>query len=114
MIRDPSPLDGIWRVVADESADTSHTRWQQAFFELNRAHKLVLRAPGVRDAVHRFAVDSAGTVRVWEFYDRDTVGDQLMQGRVASDGRLMLDRVPKDGGGQLILERAPLRPPGGG
>jgi hypothetical protein len=114
MIRDPSPIDGIWRVVADESADSTRTRWQQAFFELNRAHKLVLRAPGARDAVHRFEVDSRGTVRVWDFYDRDSVGAELMEGRIDPDGRIELSFLPAGTRRRMILERAPLRPPGGG
>ena len=106
-IREPTALDGVWRVVEDVGGDSTRTHWRQAFFELNRAYQLNLRAPGTGDAEHHFEVDSAGHLRVWERWL--TKGALIGEGQLAPDGHLELTFTPEAGGGRLTLERAPLR-----
>jgi hypothetical protein len=99
--RDPTPIDGTWRVVSGP-VTSSGPAWRQVFFERNRAHWVTFRAADGTDALHHFEVDKDGVVRIWDKWLAK--GDLLMQGRVTND-RIELTFVTTPNGAPLVLER---------
>jgi hypothetical protein len=100
--RQPTPIDGIWRVVSGPDGGTSPD-WRQVFFERNRAHWVTFRAADGRDEIHHFEVDAEGVVRIWETWLKK--GPLIMQGRVTKERRLELEAVGAPNGRRLVLER---------
>lgn len=101
--RAPTPIDGVWSVVSLPEGGTAGRRWQQVFFEYNRAGMVVFRGADGPDERHHFEIDSAGVVRVWEHWL--TKGRLVMEGRLTSPTEIQLDTKDPGEGGQLVLRR---------
>ena len=87
VVESPTPLDGIWIEAATHSEPTT------VFFEKNRAHLAVFRAPGQRDLERHFEVDDQGVVRIWTVWLRKD--RLLLEGRLNSRNELELQsRAP--------------------
>ncbi len=99
--RQPTRIDGIWSVVPRPD-DGTGSAWRQVFFERNRAHLVIFRAADDTDEQHHFEVDQAGVVRIWETWL--TKGALIMEGQVASDGRLQLQTIGA-AGSTIVLQR---------
>jgi proline iminopeptidase len=111
--RHPTAIDGIWSVVPERDDGSAGQRWQQLFFERNRAHWVTFRAVDGTDERHHFEVDEQGVVRIWQTWL--TKGALIMQGRVASDGRLHLEPVEPGGNHRMVVQRqSPERGKAGG
>ena len=81
---------------------TNVPRWQQVFFERNRAFLAVFRAEGERDERRHFEIDSEGKIEIWESWL--TKGTPIMRGRSWNE-RIELEIFPVHGGGSLVLHR---------
>ncbi len=101
--RHPTAIDGIWSVVPEPDDGSAGRRWQQLFFERNRAHWVTFRAVDGTDERHHFEVDEQGVVRIWQTWL--TKGALIMQGGVGSDGRLHLEPVEPGGNRRMVLQR---------
>ena len=95
----PTPIDGTWAPIAQAGNDASNRQWERVFFERNRAHMVVFRAPNGRDETHHFEIDANGMIRIWETWLRKD--SLIMQGTLNRDGHLELE-TPR---GRIVLRR---------
>ena len=103
--RAPTEIDGVWSVVSQSDGATPGRRWQQVFFEYNRAHMVVFRSQHGPDERHHFEIDSTKTVRVWAQWLRK--GELIMVGQLTSRNEIQLDLKQQGRGVRLILRRDP-------
>jgi hypothetical protein len=101
--RRPTPIDGVWSAMPEPADGDARPRWQQVFFERNRAYWVTFRAADGTDERHHFEVDDQGVVRIWQTWL--SKGALIMQGSVASDGRLQLEQVGAGGNTRIVLRR---------
>ena len=59
--RVPTPIDGIWSVIAQEGNEGSLPKLTRVFCERNRAFLVVFRLDAGTDEWHHFELDGAGT-----------------------------------------------------
>jgi hypothetical protein len=83
--RRPTPVDGVWDVVAAEGAAADLER---VYFERNRAFMAVFRDVDGAFVQRHFEVDDAGGVRVWS--DWLQRGELLYEGALQDDGTVRL------------------------
>jgi hypothetical protein len=79
--RHPTAIDGIWSVMPESDDGIARSRWQQVFFERNRANWVTFRAADGTDERHHFEVDEQGVVRIWQTWLKK--GALIMQGTVS-------------------------------
>jgi hypothetical protein len=103
--RAPTEIDGVWEVVSQTDGATPGRRWQQVFFEYNRAGMVVFRSAQGPDQRHHFEIDSTKTVRIWSQWLKK--GELIMVGQLTSRNEIQLDLKQQGRGGRLILRRSP-------